>query len=182
MFGDKTKMNKTIAVTLLISASFLKTSTASNEAFPPPTLVGIWRENAEIFGSFKIEPYPSKAPEGHQDVVIAIDASGTITGRVGQAVFNNCTLRRNRGWLGRTLNVKSDFIVLGGHMEGKIAPKDEGGRREFTIPFNIKNGKLSGTIMLLPKFPLTHPLNLEKDKRSRGEWLALRRPYFFIWA
>ena len=96
--------------------------------------------------------------------VIIIESSGVATGRIGQAVFNDCIIHRNRGWLGRKLNLKTDFIVLGGYMEGKITPKDEGKRREFTIPLNIVNGKLTGTIMLLPKFPLTRPLKLEKSK------------------
>jgi len=157
-------MNRAIAIVLFMFALLVTASRAVDEAFPPQMLVGTWRGNVEIFGPFKVEPYPSKAPEDHQDVVIAIESSGVATGRIGQAVFKNCIIRRNRGWLGRKLNLKTDFIVLGGYMEGKITPKDEGGRREFTIPFNIENGKLTGTIMLLPKFPLTRPLNLEKSK------------------
>jgi hypothetical protein len=131
---------------------------------PPQDVVGTWRGNVEIFGPFKTEPYPSKAPEDHQDVIIAISSSSSVTGRIGQAVFSGCSFKRNRGWVGRKLNLKTDFIIRGGHLDGKITPKDKGEKREFTIPFNIENGKLVGTIMLLPKFPLTRLLNLEKDK------------------
>lgn len=129
---------------------------------PPQNVVGTWRGNVEIFGPFKTDPYPSKAPEDHQDVIITITSSGSVTGRIGQAVFSGYSLQRNRGWLGRKLNLKTDFIICGGYLDGKITPKDKGGKREFTIPFNIENGKLVGTIMLLPKFPLTRRLNLEK--------------------
>lgn len=131
---------------------------------PPQDMVGTWRGNVEIFGPFKTEPYPSKAPEDHQDVIITISFSSSVTGRIGQAVFSGCSLQRNRGWVGRKLNLKTDFIIRGGYLDGKITPKDKGEKREFTIPFNIENGKFVGTIMLLPKFPLTRLLNLEKGK------------------
>lgn len=154
-----------IGTAVLAILGLLLTAAASPaKDFPPQELVGTWKGNVEIFGPFKIEPYPSKAPEDHQDVILTITSSGTVSGRIGQALFSGCTIHRNRGWLGRKLNIRTDFIILGGHMEGKVAPRDKGDRHAFTIPFNITDGKLAGTIMLLPKFPLTRPLNLEKEK------------------
>jgi len=157
-------MNKTIAVIILMSGALLTTATAEEKGFPPPNLVGTWHGNVEIFGPFKVEPYPSQAREDHQEVVVAIAPSGMVAGHIGQAVFKECTIRRNRSWLGRALHVKSDFIVVGGYMEGRVTPRDEGGRRRFTIPLNIENGRLKGTIMLLPEFPLTRFLDLERNK------------------
>ena len=79
-----------------------------------------------------------------------------------------CTVQPNRGWLGRTLHVATDYIVRG-VMEGKVTPNDPGGRREFTLPFNIVDGTLAGSIMLLPKKPLTRPLRLEQTNRDEAE-------------
>lgn len=157
-------MTKTGTGILTVLALFLTVAPAPAKDFPPQALVGTWQGSVEIFGPFKVEPYPSKAPEDHQDVMITITSSGTVSGRIGQAMFSGCTVHRNRGWLGRKLNVKTDFLISGGQMEGKVTPKDEGGKRAFTIPFNMEHEKLVGTIMLLPKFPLTRPLNLQKEK------------------
>ena len=157
-------MNKLHAAALAVFGLLLSVAASPAKDFPSGELTGTWRGHVEIFGSFKVEPYPSKAAADHQDVIITIASSGAVSGRIGQARFSGCTVHRNRGWLGRKLNIKTDYIILGGYMEGPITPRDKGAKREFTIPFNITNGRLSGTIMLLPKFPLTRPLNLEKEE------------------
>ena len=131
--------------------------------FPPPELVGTWSGSVEIFGPFKAEPYPSKSPDDHQRVVITIHADGTVEGKIGNAVFLNSTVHKNRGWLGRKMNLKTDFLVCGGVLQGKVTPRDKGTDSRFTIPFNMVEGGLRGTIMLLPKFPLTRPLNLRRQ-------------------
>jgi hypothetical protein len=64
------------------------------------------------------------------------------------------------------LNIKTDFIVSGGTLQGKVTPRDEGTDSRFTIPFNMVDGKLKGTIMLLPKFPLTRQVTLTKQKSN----------------
>jgi hypothetical protein len=120
-----------------------------------------------------VEPYPSKAAEDHQTVTITIHADGSVTGGIGGAVFRESSVRKNRGWIGRKLKLKTDYIVSGGTLQGKITPKDKGTHSSFTIPFNIVGAKIKGTIMLHPKLPLTRPLRLIKqdtitEQSSRG--------------
>ena len=139
---------------------------ADNKRFPPQELVGTWSCSVEVFGSFKTGSYPSKHPDDTQEVVITIQPDGSVQGKIGNAVFENASVRRNRGWIGRKLNIKTDFIVTGGTLQGKITPKDKGTNCKFTMPFNMVDGKLKGTIMLLPKFPLTRQMNLKKQKED----------------
>lgn len=137
---------------------------ADTKPFPPPELVGTWSCTVEIFGPFKMGSYPSNAPEDTQNVVITIHTNGMVEGRIGHAVFKNASLHRNRGLIGRKLNLKTDFIVSGGTLQGKVTPKDEGTNSRFTLPFNRVEETLKGTIMLIPKFPLTCPMSLTKQK------------------
>ncbi len=159
-------MKRILIIALGLTLFSSSISMAGNEQFPPPELVGTWTGTVEIFGSFKVEPYPSKAPEDHQQVVITIHADGTVIGKIGNAEFKNSSVSKNRGWIGRKLKVKTDYIVSGGTIQGKVTPNDNGTNSKFTIPFNIKDGTFKGTIMLLPKFPLTRPLQLTKQKEN----------------
>lgn len=153
-----------VAVALTLAAPCI--TMAGEKSFPPPELIGTWTGSVEIFGSFKVQPYPSKASEDHQRVTITISADGTIEGKVGDATFKNSSVQKNRGWIGKKLNLKTDYIISGGTLQGKVTPKDKGTNSKFTVPFNIEDGKLKGTIMLIPKFPLTRPLNLPKQKKN----------------
>ena len=160
------KIRLFIALTVLVLGSLLGGARAAEAAaFPPSELVGTWRGTTEIFGPFKVGTYPSIAPEDHQNVMVGIAESGVVTGRIGEAVFMQSTVQPNRGPIGRTLHVATDYIVRG-VMEENVTPKDAGARFEFTIPFNLVEGKFAGTIMLLPKKPLTRPLRLEKTNRE----------------
>lgn len=134
---------------------------AAATVLPPSELVGTWRGTTEIFGPFTVGTFPSTVADDHQRVVVEIAASGAVTGQIGEAVFLRSSVRRNRGAIGRTLNVATDYIVRG-VLEGKVTPHDPGARRDFTIPFNLIEGKLVGTMMVLPKRPLTRRFRLEK--------------------
>ena len=156
-------MRRILALAIATGLAIPMVVHAGTTPIPPTELVGTWSCSVEIFGPFKVEPYPSKAPDDTQKVVITIKADGSVQGTIGNAVFKNASVHRNRGWMGRQLNVKTDFIVSGGTLRGKVTPRDEGTDSRFTIPFNIVEGNLKGTIMLLPQFPLTRQMNLKKQ-------------------
>lgn len=121
-----------------------------------------------MFARFKKGKYPSGQKEDWIEINVMIRPDGKVDGKIGNAKFVSCRVRKNRGWLGRKLNMKSDFIVSGGALEGRVVPEDEETRRQFTIPFNIVDGKLKGGFMVLKKweypYPLFPRLNLEKKK------------------
>ncbi|MBD3376070.1 hypothetical protein GF406_13620 [candidate division KSB1 bacterium] len=152
-------MTKTNLSAMLLIVSLVS---AAAKDFPPPGLTGTWTGQVEIFGPFKVEPYPSQAPEDHPQVIITIHSDGTVQGRIGAAKFVDAFVRKNRGWFFRLLNIKTDYIITGGTLEGKVTPRDTGTKAEFLIPFSIVDDKLQGSINLLPKTPLTRQLNLVK--------------------
>jgi len=41
-------------------------------------------------------------------------------GTVGEATLQESVLKRNRGELGRSLNMASDYIIIDGHLAGPI--------------------------------------------------------------
>ena len=80
-------------------------------------------------------------------VSMIINSKGDVTGMVGEAALDGCKVTRNRGWLSRTLNIKTDFIVKG-KLIGKTFEKDSILNKDISIPFNINNGELKGSLFL----------------------------------
>ena len=139
---------------------------------PPDALVGTWSGQTEIFAPFKKSPYPSKASEDWTCIQIQIHADGSVDGQVGEALFVGCKVRSNRGWLGRKLNVKTDYIICDGALTGAIVSTDKETKKYFTIPFNVVDGKLKGGFMVLKKwkypFPMFPQLQLMKQTPNQA--------------
>lgn len=81
-------------------------------------------------------------------VSIKILPDGRVEGMAGGARLTGCSVKKNRGWLGRRLNIKTDYIIRG-CLEGAVVPGDSGGMRKIAIPFNIIDGKLTGGLAAL---------------------------------
>jgi hypothetical protein len=143
-----------LAVMLLLTFWPLKVSAWQ----PDSVLIGSWSGKAEIFAPFKKGEYPSSYPEDYMEIVINIDENGNVTGHVGDAVFTNCVVTKNRGWLCKKLNWRSDYIVTHGTLDGPIVPADQETKRDFTIPFNIVDGKLHGGFMLKKRWQYPYPM------------------------
>lgn len=144
---------------------------------PDSVLIGTWSGKAEVFAPFKKGEYPSTYPEDYMEIVINIDENGNVTGHVGDAVFTNCVVTKNRGWLCKKLNWRTDYIVTHGTLDGPLVPADQETTRDFTIPFNIVDGKLDGGFMLKKPwkypYPMLSRLDLVKgdhiDSESKNE-------------
>lgn len=97
-------------------------------------------------------------------VSIDIDKSGHISGMVGEATLEKCILKPNRGWVGRQLNLKTDFIISG-KLEGKTFEKDTFLLKDISIPFKVENQLLKGSLFIAApqeQFPMIRFLALEK--------------------
>ena len=138
---------------------------------PPDSLLGHWYESFEANKVFIKQPDGIIYPDSSVRVDIFIQANGDVFGSVGEASLVRCRIKKNRTWLGRMLNFKSDFIIRSGYLEGGVVSGDVVKKREFTIPFNIKNGKMSGSIMMLQRwkypYPLLPHLRLQRELSSR---------------
>jgi hypothetical protein len=123
-----------------------------------PALLGTWQGESSVRPPIRFEPAPEeeREPEIAVPLALTIHDDATVTGTVGDAQLVDCVLKRNRTDLGRQLNMASDYIVMDGYLNGPIIPGDEETRKEFTIPFNVVDGHMQGSVMWLKelKYPL----------------------------
>ena len=153
----------------LLIGSLLWIPVSFADSFPPGKIVGTWDYTQEVFlRTAKVKSKHSneipQRPRVPIKIVIGKDCS--VGGTVGDAILKNCRVKKNRGWLGRMLRMKTDYIVVGGWLEGAIVPEDPTTKRTFTMPFNCVDGRLVGSIMVTQKwnypYPLTRRLKFEK--------------------
>lgn len=97
-------------------------------------------------------------------VSLFIDSSGKVAGMVGEATLEDCNVTKNRGWIGRQLGIGTDFLI-NGMLKGNTFDKDTIVDKDISIPFNIENKKLKGSMLLTTKgqsFPMISILILNK--------------------
>lgn len=117
-----------------------------------PSLTGEWNGACEISLPVVFDPgqLPDDVERTRQKVALefTIDADATVQGTVGEATVQESVLKRNRGELGRRLNMASDYIVIDGHLAGPIVPgADENDSKSFTLPFDLVDNRIEGGLM-----------------------------------
>jgi len=78
-------------------------------------------------------------------VAIDIHPDGSVTGKIGDATLANARFSSNRGWLGRALNLFSDYIVRG-DLNGPIVAADRITRAGVTIPLDVDGDSFVGAV------------------------------------
>jgi hypothetical protein len=102
-----------------------------------PEMCGRWKGSADIFVNWtKARTLP---------VEIAIAVPDRVTGKVGDATIVNGRFRANRGWLGRALHIKTDWII-DGRLEGPIIAAENVVRDEVMMPLNWNGSSFDGGI------------------------------------
>lgn len=76
-------------------------------------------------------------------VALNIGADGAVSGQVGDATLKNGKLRKNRGAIGRKLNIKTDYIITG-DLSGPVIAAEGISRESVSIPLNFKSGSYVG--------------------------------------
>jgi len=97
-------------------------------------------------------------------VSLMIDSIGNVTGMVGEATLVDCNVNRNRGWISWQLGIKTDFLIRG-MLKGNTFDKDTLVNKYISIPFNIENGELKGSLFMNANgdsFPIISVLKLQK--------------------
>ncbi len=126
----------------------------------PSDIVGTWR------GTTAVTPRISdKRGWVDVEVIMTVSPDGGVTGMVGNAHFFGAQVLKNRTWFYRKINFYSDHIVRG-YLEGGVLLGDPVPRKTIMIPFNVRDGVLTGGIQaLLTKsfVPMGAHLKLEKD-------------------
>ncbi|MCE9540832.1 MAG: hypothetical protein K8R85_16685 [Bacteroidetes bacterium] len=78
-------------------------------------------------------------------IAITISADVSVEGTCGGALFKDCLLSSNRGWFGRWLNIKTDYIITG-KLIGKIFEKDTLTDKTISAPFNVTGSSTAGSL------------------------------------
>ncbi len=121
---------------------------------PGGSIVGIWSGLGETREFGELE---------HIEVTISIDEKGIVTGTIGDAFIEECTIDLNRNDFERLLRIKTDYIIHEGYINGKITSNDELTYRNISIPFNIEEDVLGGTIFTVEGLTYPDPLILHLE-------------------
>ena len=103
--------------------------------------------------------------EDNVSVSLVIGNDRQVTGTVGGATFEGCNIDGNRGWIGRELHIKTDYIIRG-RLSGSTFNHDTILMKDISIPFNVENGDLKGSLFLTSKnqnLPIISILKLIKQ-------------------
>lgn len=102
-----------------------------------PAQVGHWEGNARIIMTW--------CQQTNLPVKLDIQADGSVTGTVGDARLKEGRFLKNRGWLGRKLNIETDYIITG-NLDGAIVAAEGITRARVMMPFNFDSGLIKGEL------------------------------------
>ncbi|MBP7810106.1 MAG: hypothetical protein KA163_12490 [Bacteroidia bacterium] len=94
----------------------------------------------------------------------SIDENGNVNGHLGDAVFENCKVFKNRGDLGKTLNLATDYLIKG-NLKGTIFPSDPHINKKISAPFDVKNNKMEGSFFQMVGMDLYPVTGMELVKK-----------------
>ncbi len=110
-------------------------SSCASKIVLTPAQVGHWEGNARIIVIW--------CQHTNLPVKLDIQADGSVTGTVGDARLTEGRFLKNRGWLGRKLNMWSDYIITG-RLDGPIVAAEGITRKRVMMPFNFDGGFIKG--------------------------------------
>jgi|GEM_PF-1350144 len=159
LFGIKLK---TILVFLIILLSITSVSVAYNRSVmkhwqPPEALLGRWAGQSEISSQFRKGQSPGEDPADWVRIEITVTADGRVIGMVGNAELVDCTVRLNRTSFERFIGIKTDYIITGS-LNNSIVPADTAVKRSISIPYNLSDEGLKGSIFEVESWQYPDPL------------------------
>lgn len=107
------------------------------ESVVTSAMAGHWEGSARLIVSWCHQP--------NLTVSLDIHADGSVTGKIGDAVLTGGRFKSNRGWLGRKLNLATDYIVTG-NLDGAIVAAEGIVRDTIYIPLDLKDNAFVGGI------------------------------------
>jgi hypothetical protein len=72
---------------------------------------------------------------------LTVSTDGSVTGTLGTAVVKNGSIRKNRGKLGRSFNMKSDYLIYA-DLEGSLVTDKDIRYEGVFININVENDKI----------------------------------------
>ncbi|MEN8908324.1 MAG: hypothetical protein ABF289_20400 [Clostridiales bacterium] len=126
---------------------------------PDEKLIGSWSGKSNFnYKSLKVKDV---------DFQIKIFKNCKVTGKIGNADLLDCKIHLNRNSFERFIKVKTDYIITDGYLKGKILPDDPVDYRKISMPFNIEDKILRGSMFQLEDYKYPYPffskLRIKKD-------------------
>lgn len=115
-------------------ASALYEAGAADKRFPAE-MTGTFSGSAKIVVNW--------TKQRNLPVKLTINADRSVSGKIGDAVLKNGRLKKNRGAIGRKLNIKTDHIITG-DLSGPIIAAEKITREGVSVPLNFKQGTYTG--------------------------------------
>lgn len=126
-----------IGFTTLVAMVALTCSSHAETPAVSSAMAGHWQGNARIVVSW--------CRQTNLPVTLEIYPNGSVTGTVGDAILTNARLVRNRGWIGRKLRIKTDYIVQG-RLTGAVIAAEGIHRSGVNIPLNFNGTVFKGGV------------------------------------
>ncbi|SRR6266542_1100242 len=102
-----------------------------------PAMTGTWTGSARIVVNW--------TEQKTLPIRVTIAPDGTVAGTVGDATLREARLQRNRTALGRTLHVKTDWIISG-KLQGAIIQPEAIQRDSVKLPLNWMDDHYEGSV------------------------------------
>lgn len=124
----------------------------------PSSLIGEWESKQKVTVRTKVKgDYVFINAPDSLLLQFSIDEKGIVSGHLGTASLENCKVEKNRGDLGKAMNLATDYVIKG-ELKGAIFPNDPYSTKEISAPFDVKNYKMNGSLFQrfgLDLFPMT---------------------------
>ena len=117
-------------------------------SLPDGRLVGQWHGTDRFFGLNHEEGAAFHGEARYLEAQLTISADGTVRCRIGGAELSECTIEANRGWLGRMLHIKTDYIIRG-KIAGRISTGSEAGVHRISAPLDFEGDQLAGSVFVI---------------------------------
>ncbi len=127
-------LRRGVILTALVALLAAWTLSAADRSLPS-AMTGQFKGSAKIIVNW------TKQKQLPVEVVIADD--GSVTGKIGDATLEDGRLKRNRGAIGRKLNIKTDYIIVG-QLSGPVIKAESIERKSVSIPLNFNDGQYAG--------------------------------------
>jgi hypothetical protein len=130
-------MRRVRLVALIVAVSLIPAAGLSQSRATRDSMTGVWCGSARIVVDWAIEK--------NLGVRLEIPPSGVVTGQVGDARLVAGRLEANRGPVGRMLNIKTDYIIVG-KLEGPIIASEGITRPGVKMPLNWTGSEFRGSV------------------------------------
>lgn len=128
-----------------------------NKSPIPQNISGKWSGQSAVSSQFSKSGQSDSNAQEMVNIEITINADKNVTGKIGDAELVGCTIAQNRTWFEKLIKVKTDYIITGS-MKNGIVSADKVEIRQISIPFNISNGELKGSVFEIEKLKYPNPL------------------------